>query len=193
MNDIDIPIKDILSKIGEDVEREGLKDTPKRVSKMYNEIFRGYDTKQKPNVTTFPNGQDGITYDQMIIDTGKFYSHCEHHMVPFFGEYYFAYIPREKGNILGLSKVARVVEYFSAKLQVQERLGQEIVDYLWEQLCIDGKFTPKGMMLVLKGKHLCKVMRGVKNDGEMITSTIRGAFNKPEVRQEFLELIGGIK
>ena len=179
--------EEILECIGEDKNREGLKETPKRISKMYREIFKGY-IDIPPMVTTFDNGKDGITYDQMIVDIGKYYSQCEHHCISFFGEYYFAYIPEKNGKILGLSKVARVVDYFSSKLQVQERLGHEIVEYLWNELSKEG-VGPKGMALIMKGKHLCKCSRGIKNDGIMITSVIRGVFDKHEVREEFLNLI----
>ncbi len=176
-------IKKMIGYMGDNCERKGLLDTPSRVAKMWQEIFRGYDLKQKPKITVFPNNNDGVCYDQMIIDTGYFYSQCEHHMVPFFGEYYFAYIPNNK--IIGLSKVARIVDYYSAKLQVQERLGKEILDELEEKL------EPLGIALILKGRHLCKEMRGVKKvNGKMITSDLRGVFrNKFEVRQEFLSII----
>jgi GTP cyclohydrolase I len=183
--------KEILKEIGEDNNRVGLQDTPKRIAKMYKELFRGYDEDQKPKITTFPNGQDGVQYEQMIIDTGSFYSHCEHHGVPFFGDYWFAYIPSKTGKILGLSKVARVVDYFAAKLQVQERLTQEIVDCLWKELSNGGP-EPKGMVLVMKGKHLCKSMRGAKKEGWMTTSEVKGEFltpSKGNPLQEFLQLI----
>lgn len=186
---INILISNLLTEIGEDINREGLKDTPKRIEKMFKEIFKGYDSKKLPKVTTFLNGQDGIIYDQMIIDTGTFFSMCEHHMLPFYGEYYFGYIPDIKGKILGLSKVARVVEYFSSKLQIQERLGSEIVKHLWEQLEINNTVGPKGMILVLKAKHLCKCMRGIKNNGNMITCEINGVFKKDKVKKEFFDLI----
>jgi len=176
-------IKQILDEIGDDSNREGLIDTPKRVVKMYKETFRGYDKEQKPNITLFNNGKDGVSYDQMIIDKGYFYSHCEHHMVPFFGEYYFAYIPGDK--IIGLSKVARIVDYYASKLQIQERLGKEIVDALDEEL------KSNGIALVLKARHLCKEMRGVKKvGGEMVTSEMKGAFRYDKAaRTEFLNLI----
>ena len=125
----------------------------------------------------------------MIVDTGTFYSQCEHHMAPFFGEYYFAYIPHPHGKILGLSKVARVVEYFSAKLQVQERLVNEIVQYLWNELQNNGSPKPLGMALIMKGKHLCKCMRGVKQEGKMITSVMLGEFRIAAVKDEFMNLI----
>lgn len=187
-------MKEILKEIGEDVDREGLKETPNRVARMYEEIFRGYDKKQTPKVTIFPNGMDGITYTQMIIDTGNFYSHCEHHMKDFFGKYWFAYIPSKKGNLLGISKVARVVDFFAAKLQVQERLTQEIVDCLWDELITVNSDLPVGMALIMKAKHLCKSSRGVKKDGYMTTSEMRGEFLTPDItkgnaREEFLQLV----
>ncbi len=121
-------IQRVLAFIGEDINREGLLGTPARVAKMYGELFQGYDKKNKPKITTFKNGVDGVIYNQMVLDDGDFYSHCEHHMVPFFGKYYFAYIPDK--IILGLSKVARIVDYHAAKLQIQERLVKDIVDDL---------------------------------------------------------------
>lgn len=125
----------------------------------------------------------------MIYDTGTFYSQCEHHMLPFFGKYHFAYIPSENGNILGLSKVARVVDYFSAKLQIQERLTKEIVDYIWKELCNDDMPEPIGMILVMQGEHLCKTMRGAKKRGIMKTSYLKGIFTQQEARNEFMQMI----
>ena len=180
--------KEILIEIGENPEREGIKDTPMRIARMYKELFRGYNKLQMPKVTTFNNGNDGIYYDQMIIDTGDFYSQCEHHIISFFGKYYFAYIPAKDGKILGLSKVARVVDYFSAKLQIQERLVHDIVNYLWNELSKD-RVEPIGMALIMEGEHLCKTMRGAKKKGKMITSVMKGAFNKVETRDEFLKLV----
>jgi GTP cyclohydrolase I len=177
--------KEILKVIGEDVNREGLKNTPKRIAKMYSEVFRGYDAKNKPKITTFKNGFDGIHCKGIVCEKGYFFSHCEHHGVPFFGEYYFGYIPDKK--IIGLSKVARVVDFFSSKFQVQERLTREIVNEL------ENAVKPKGMILVLKARHLCKEMRGVKKvNGHMITSEVTGLFleNKSNVKDEFMDLIG---
>ncbi len=176
-------VEDLIKLAGDDPTREGLKDTPLRVANMYKEMFHGYDITRAPKITTFPNNGDGIGYDQMIIDTGYFFSQCEHHMVPFFGTYHFAYIPGDK--VIGLSKVARVVDYCSAKLQVQERLTKEIADML------EGAVKPLGIAVVLKGRHLCKEMRGVKKiNGSMITSDLRGFFrDKIEVREEFMRFI----
>jgi GTP cyclohydrolase I len=175
-------IQRILEYLGENTKREGLIDTPARVAKMYKELFKGYDKSQKPVITSFKNGHDGVVYNEMVIDEGSFFSHCEHHMVPFFGKYFFAYIPDK--IVLGLSKVARIVDYHSAKLQIQERLVKEIVDDL-EKAC-----KPKGIALVMKAQHLCKTMRGVKKEGYMVTSDIRGAFKTDlKARTEFYNLI----
>jgi GTP cyclohydrolase IA len=172
----------MLERIGENPNREGLIDTPKRVVKMWNEIFRGYDETKKPKITVFDNGVDGLTYDNMVVDTGDFYSQCEHHMVPFFGNYWFAYVPDKK--ILGISKVARIVDHYASKLQIQERLVKEVLDE------IEKAVQPKGIALVMKGEHLCKTMRGVKKKGFMVTSDLRGVFkDKPETRAEFMRFV----
>lgn len=182
-------IRKMLRFIGEDPAREGLIDTPKRVVKMWKEIFRGYNPENKPNISIFKNGKDGLVYDQMITDTGDFYSHCEHHMVPFFGQYWFAYIPSKKGGIIGLSKVARLVDFHAAKLQIQERLVHDIVEDIWEALCKEFE-TPLGMALVMEGEHLCKTMRGVKKKGKMSTTKLKGVFKTEQVvRNEFLQRI----
>lgn len=181
-------IREIFEFIGEDPNRTGLKGTPDRIVRMFVEIFRGYDKNQKPKITVFPNGQDGITYDSMVVDEGSFYSVCEHHMMPFFGRYWFAYIPNPKGKIIGLSKVARVVDYCSARMQIQERLVQDIVDMIAEAL--DGENPPLGIALIMEGEHLCKSMRGVKKRGTMKSSCLTGIFKEePSVRSEFMNLI----
>ena len=182
--------REILLEIGENPDRPGLKETPKRIAKMYEEIYRGYDETNRPKVTTFDNGNDGLVYDQMITEEGNFYSHCEHHNATFFGTYYFAYIPSKKGKILGLSKVARIVDFYSAKMQIQERLVTDIVNCLWKELSKNTKYPPRGMALIMKGKHMCKSMRGAKKDGWMTTSIMKGIFDKePKAREEFLKLI----
>lgn len=180
--------KELLIEIGENPEREGLKDTPKRIANMYEELFRGYDLTKIPKVTIFDNGKDGITYDEMILDEGNFYSQCEHHCIPFFGKYYFAYIPNPKGKILGLSKVARVVDFFSARLQIQERLIKDIVEYIWKELSREGN-EPLGMALIMKGEHLCKTMRGAKKKGMMTCSYMKGIFRAHQTKSELLSLI----
>ena len=182
-------IREMLHAIGEDPDREGLIETPARVVKMWKEIYRGYDPEQRPKASIFSNGKDGIEYDQMIMDEGFFNSHCEHHMVPFFGKYYFAYIPSSKGGIIGLSKVARLIDYHSAKLQIQERLVQDIVNDLWKILSTDFE-APLGMALVMEGEHLCKTMRGVKKQGLMRTVCMKGVFlTNPSAKEEFIQLI----
>lgn len=175
-------LRKLISYIGEDPNREGLIGTPDRILRMWKEIFRGYNPDEKPKITTFDN-EEG--YTNMVFDAGDYWSMCEHHILPFFGRYYFAYIPSKNGRILGISKVARVVGYCAAKLQLQERLAKEIVEMLTEAL--GGEC--QGMALVMKGTHLCKSMRGVKNQGPMTVAYLSGDFNKPEVRNEFYHLI----
>lgn len=176
-------LRTILRNIGEDPNREGLTETPDRIVRMYGELFRGYDPKQKPKITTFSNDMHST---DIVFDTGDYYSMCEHHMLPFFGKYYFAYIPKEDGKILGISKIARVVGYCSARLQLQERLARDVVNMLSEAL--DGEV--QGMAIVMKGTHLCKTMRGVKNNGQMTVSHLTGIFlENDEARREFYKLI----
>lgn len=176
-------IKQILELIGEDSEREGLKETPNRIMRMYKEIFRGYNPSQKPKITTFENDME---CEDIVFDTGTYYSVCEHHMMPFFGNYYFAYIPKKDGKILGISKISRVVNYCAAKLQLQERLAHDIVDMLSEAL---DNYTD-GIAIVMKGTHLCKTMRGSRSNGEMTVAYLQGKFKEnPECRSEFYKLI----
>lgn len=178
----------ILEYIGEDPNRKGLKGTPDRIIRMWKEIFRGYDPAQKPKITTFDNGKDGIVYDNMVIDQGDFHSNCEHHCVWFWGKYWFSYIPNPKGKILGISKIGRVVDYCSAKLQIQERLVHDIVTMLKEALGTE--YPPLGIALVMKGHHSCKEFRGAKKQGIMTSSYLEGAFkDDPQVRAEFMQLV----
>jgi GTP cyclohydrolase I len=165
----------ILEYLGEDATREGLKDTPKRYIKFWKEFLSPPDWKP----TTF--SAEG--YDQMIIQTNiPFYSVCEHHLAPFFGTGAIAYIPNKK--IIGLSKLARTLETFSRRLQNQERITNQVVDYLMEVL------EPKGVGCIIKAKHLCMEMRGVKkHNTHTTTSALRGVFEKEKVKNEFLKLI----
>ncbi len=181
--DFERAIKTILRYIGEDPEREGLVGTPDRILRMCNELFKGYKEDEKPKITTFHNDMHST---DIVFDCGDYYSLCEHHLLPFFGRYYFAYIPKENGRILGISKIARVVNYCSARLQLQERLARQIVEMLSDAL--DGQVY--GMAIVMKGKHLCKVMRGVKNNGEMTVAHLSGIFKtNADARREFYKLI----
>lgn len=183
MKEVENIIREALVAIGEKPEREGLVGTPDRIRRMWQEIFRGYDPKQKPKITTFSNDAD---CEDIVFDTGDYYSMCEHHMMPFFGKYYFAYIPSKKGRILGISKIARVVGYCSARLQLQERLARDIVNMLTDAL--GGEL--QGMAIVMKGTHLCKSMRGVRSQGEMTVSVLTGIFKEnAEARREFYKLI----
>ena len=176
-------IRTIMYYIGEDPEREGLQSTPDRILRMFGEIFRGYKPEKKPRITTFTNCAHST---EMVFDCGDYYSMCEHHMLPFFGKYYFAYIPSAEGRILGISKVARVVGYCAARLQLQERLCRQIVDMLAEAL----NGTAEGFAIVMRGQHMCKSMRGVKNKGEMCVSYFTGCFKqKKALRDEFYEMV----
>ena len=182
-------IRELLDFIGDDPDRVGLKDTPERMLRMFAEMFRGYDPAQKPQITTFPNGLDGIIYDNMVVDSGTFYSVCEHHCRTFFGDYWFAYLPNPKGRILGLSKIGRVVDYCASRLQVQERLVHDVVEMLTEALGEEN--PPLGMALMMRGRHMCKESRGARKSGEMTTTCLTGAFRKSDrVRAEFLSYVG---
>ena len=137
-----------------------------------------------PKITVFDNNTDGIHYDQMIVDTGYFFSHCEHHMVPFFGTVHIAYIPN--GDIVGISKLARLVEVFARRLQVQERLTSQIADTIEQVL------NPLGVAVVITAEHLCMTMRGVQKPGsKTTTSAMRGVFrdNTNNAREELLLLL----
>lgn len=173
-------IKDFLAHFGEDPEREGLKKTPKRVLAAYKHLFSGYDKKLEDVLTVF----DDENYDEMIVVKNiEFYSVCEHHMLPFFGKANIGYIPN--GKIIGLSKLPRIVEIFSRRLQNQERLTSQIAEGLEELL------HPKGVAVVLEAKHLCMMARGVeKQNSEVTTSSLKGLFKKNSItRSEFMNLI----
>ena len=181
-------IRALLSYIGEDPDRPGLVGTPDRIVRMWEEIYRGYDPAKAPKITTFQNGSDGLVYDNMVVDTGDFYSCCEHHTMPFFGRYWFAYIPNPRGRILGISKIGRVVDYCAARLQVQERLVSDVVKMLSDAL--GQEYPPLGIALVMTGEHLCKTMRGAKKKGTMTSSFLTGAFkDEPALRAEFMNFV----
>jgi GTP cyclohydrolase IA len=173
-------VTELLEAIGENPEREGLQDTPNRVAKMYRETLKGYCDEESPKITVFNNDE---AYNEMIFDEGYFYSMCEHHMVPFFGKVFIAYIPDKK--IVGISKLARVVDHYSARLQVQERLTQQIAEYLAQTL------QPKGVAVVMHARHLCREMRGVKKfNAHMTTSELLGVFKEDgKTRGEFMGLV----
>ena len=181
-------VRRIFQFIGEDPNRPGLIDTPDRIARMCKEIFRGYDPSQAPKITTFANGTDGIVCDEIVFDAGDFYSLCEHHARTFFGKYYFAYIPNPKGRILGISKIGRVVDYCSSRLQIQERLGHDICNMLMQAL--GSEYPPVGMAIVLKGRHMCKESRGARKKGIMESAVLLGRFKEDAaLRNEFYHLI----
>lgn len=168
--------------MGEDVTREGLIDTPNRVAKMYNEIFSGYAMNPKEILGRI--FKEEKHREMVIVKDIEFYSHCEHHMVPFFGVAHVAYIPN--GNIVGLSKLARLVECYAKRLQVQERMTSQIADDINEHI------SPLGVAVVINARHLCMSMRGVrKPEASTTTSAMRGVFldNNNTARAEFLGLI----
>ena len=174
-------IEDLLAAFGENPRRSGLRDTPDRVARMYQELLEGYwvDAEALVNDAIFDD-----TYDEMVIVRDiEYYSLCEHHMLPFIGRAHVAYFPR--GKVIGLSKIPRIVDMFARRLQVQERMTRQIAEFIHNLL------NPYGVAVVVEGLHLCATMRGVrKHDARMTTSAMFGAFRKnPATRQEFLENI----
>lgn len=173
--------KEILRLLGEDPQREGLLKTPMRVAKAMQDLTRGYQTDPIAilNSTKFQE-----PYNQMVIVKDiNFHSLCEHHMLPFYGKAHVAYIPN--GYITGLSKIARVVDAFSHRLQVQERMTLQIKD------CIQEALKPLGVMVVVEARHMCMQMRGVEQESsKTVTSAFCGAFDREKTRMEFLSLIG---
>ncbi len=173
----------VLKYLGEDTTREGLRDTPMRMLKSYKRLFGGYLQDLDAIMTTFEE-DNVIPHDQIILlKEIEFYSTCEHHFLPFVGKAHVAYIPRDK--VVGISKLARVVEIFSRRLQIQERIGNEVTEALMEKL------NAKGAACIIESKHFCMTCRGVeKQNSVMVTSSLRGAFlDKVETRQELLTLI----
>lgn len=172
--------KGILSLLGEDPEREGLLKTPMRVAKAMQVLTRGYTQDPHKVLTDALFKED---YNQMVIVKDiDFFSMCEHHILPFYGKAHVAYIPN--GYITGLSKIARVVDIFAHRLQVQERLTQQIKD------CIEETLHPLGVMVVVEAKHMCMQMRGVEKQNSITTtSDFSGAFNQAKTREEFMNLI----
>ncbi len=174
-------IRLIIEGIGEDPERAGLKDTPERVARLYEEIFAGLKTPTEELLKSI----EGESHDELVLLKDiPFYSMCEHHLLPFIGKAHVAYIP-SGGKIVGLSEIAKAVEIFAKRPQVQERMTTQLADLLMERL------KPKGAMVIIDAEHMCMSMRGVKKTGtRTITSAVRGIFRtKQSTRQELLELI----
>ncbi|MEX2192709.1 MAG: GTP cyclohydrolase I FolE [Nitrosarchaeum sp.] len=167
-------VRELIIEIGEDPTREGLKDTPERIANMYQEIFDGYDSDSELSV------QFSEDSDVVIARDIQFYSMCEHHMLPFFGKIYIAYSPN--GRVFGISKLVRLVEKYSKRLQIQERLTKNIADELFAQ-------GVKGVVVLADAEHFCMKMRGVRNDATLTTSAYRGIYENREEKENIMTMI----
>ena len=183
---VDVPraeaaVRELLFAIGEDPERDGLRDTPRRVAKAYSELLAGMDQDPREVLTaTFDVGHEEL----ILVKDIEVWSMCEHHLVPFVGMAHVGYIPTEGGHITGLSKIARLVDVYARRPQVQERLTTQIADALVEVL------EPRGVIVVIEAEHLCMSMRGVRKGGaKTITSAVRGQLRDPATRAEAMGLI----
>ncbi len=174
----------ILKAIGENPEREGLRETPRRIAEMYAELFTGMDKDPKEELAV---GYELGHREMVIVRDIPFYSMCEHHLLPFYGVVHIGYIPDASGRVVGISKLARVVEIVARRPQIQERITTQVADAIFEGV------KPDGLAVVVKAEHLCMVMRGIKKPGSsVITSAIRGSFRRRVAsRAEFLSLIQG--
>jgi GTP cyclohydrolase I len=174
-------VAEMMKVLGLNLRDPNMKDTPRRVAKMYLEIFGGLENGNEPKITTFPNDEH---YSNMVmVKDITFFSVCSHHLIPFFGRAHVAYIPEDR--IIGLSKLARIVEFYARRPQLQERLTEQIIHFVSE------KIHPKGSMVVVEARHLCMEMRGVRKPGTFtVTSAVRGLFKADDkVREEFLKLL----
>lgn len=179
-NRVEAAVREMLVAMGDDPERPGLKDTPRRVAEMYRELLTGMDA----NPSEILKSLDGDEHDEIVLVRDiPLYSLCEHHILPFVGRAHVAYVP--KGKMVGLSKIARVVECYARRLQVQERLTTQVADALMKAL------SPKGVLVVIEAEHLCMTMRGVEKPGAVTTtSVVRGLFRRnPTSRAEALSLM----
>jgi GTP cyclohydrolase I len=176
-------VRELLLAVGENPDRDGLRETPARVARMYGELFAGlWQTPEDVLTTTFDLGHD----EMVLVRDIEVYSQCEHHLVPFFGAAHVGYIPSEDGRITGLSKLARLVDVFAKRPQVQERLTTQVADSLVRLL------EPRGAIVVIECEHLCMSMRGVRKPGaKTVTSAVRGQLRDPATRAEAMSLILG--
>ena len=177
-------VRELLAGVGEDPDREGLRDTPRRVAAMFEEVLEGIGDDPARHLTvTFAAEHD----EMVMVRDIPFASFCEHHLVPFIGRAHVAYIPAEDGRITGLSKLARLVDGYARRLQVQERMTTEIA------LAIEEALQPRGVVVVVEAEHLCMSMRGVKKPGTLtVTSSVRGLFRRdPATRAEAMQFIRG--
>jgi GTP cyclohydrolase IA len=190
-NELDLPrieraVREILLAIGEDPDRDGLRDTPARVARAYAEQFAGLGMRPADVLTTVFDAD----HDEMVLVRDiEIYSTCEHHLVPFFGRAHVGYIPNEKGQITGLSKLARLVDLYARRPQVQERMTSQIADALMDTL------EPRGVVVIIEAEHLCMSMRGVRKPGaKTVTSAVRGSFLSSEsTRAEAMSLLTGYR
>jgi GTP cyclohydrolase I len=178
---IEKAVAEILAAVGENVNREGLVDTPKRVAKMYEELLGGLHSDPTEHLKVFHEDYDEV----VLLRDIPFCSVCEHHMMPFIGKAHVAYLPN--GKVLGLSKIARIVECYARRLQVQERMTVQVADFMMENL------KPMGVAVVIEASHSCMTVRGVRKEGsQMVTSAVRGIFKSdPRTRSEVMSLIRG--
>ncbi|HEY5183558.1 MAG TPA: GTP cyclohydrolase I FolE [Actinomycetes bacterium] len=176
-------VRELLLAVGEDPDRDGLRETPARVARMYGELFAGlWQTAEDVLTTTFDLGHD----EMVLVRDIEVYSQCEHHLVPFFGVAHVGYIPSVDGRITGLSKLARLVDVYAKRPQVQERLTTQVADSLVRLL------EPRGAIVVIECEHLCMSMRGVRKPGaKTVTSAVRGQLRDPATRAEAISLILG--
>ncbi|OGN90861.1 MAG: GTP cyclohydrolase I FolE [Chloroflexi bacterium RBG_13_48_17] len=184
LNKIETAVLSIIEAIGEDPRREGLQGTPRRIAEMYAEIFSGLYMDAEAELTT---GFEVGHREMVILRDVPFYSMCEHHLLPFYGVVHIGYIPNKEGRVVGVSKLARVVEIFAKRPQLQERLTSQIADAILEAL------QPDGVAVVVQAEHLCMTMRGIKKPGSnVLTSATRGIFRtRAATRAEFLSLVQG--
>jgi len=181
---VKLAIASIIEAIGDDPLREGTRDTPRRVAEMYAELFSGLDLDPKAELAV----DFEVEYEEMVILRDiPFYSMCEHHLLPFYGVAHVGYIPSHGGKVVGVSKLARVVEICARRPQLQERMTKQIADAIFEAL------QPNGVAVVIQAEHLCMVMRGIKKPGAtVVTSSVRGIFrSRAATRAEFLSLVQG--
>ena len=180
LSEIADSMRRIIEALGLDPSDPNLAETPDRIAKMYFELFAGLAEGAEPKVTLFPNDEH---YTAMVIEKDiPFYSMCSHHFIPFYGHAHLAYIPNQK--IIGLSKMPRIVDFYAHRPQLQERLTEQVAQFLTEKL------SPQGVMVVVEARHLCVEMRGIKKPGALtVTSAIRGIFYNRPVREEFLDLL----
>jgi GTP cyclohydrolase I len=167
-------VRELLVELGENPEREGLRETPERIAELYEEILEGYKMDSELDVTFSEES------DVVVVREIQFYSMCEHHMLPFFGKVHVAYLP--SGKVFGISKLVRLVEKYAKRLQIQERMTKQVADELQ-------KMGVRGALVLAEGDHMCMRMRGVKNNSKIMTIAYRGEFEKKELREHIVSMI----